>query len=433
MNCQFRVLTRGKSLLLRKLCVALLATLVIASTAASTAPSVAAGSYTPPTGAMFNNPMGSSEAKHRLAAHLRRTIASTPRHSIIRIAVYSFDRRDLGDALAAACRRKVTVQIVINDNWISGQVRRMKRLLGSNINPHWNDACHPRKKPDDPTSTKKPYSQPSFIKVCYRSCRLRGPGNQHMKIYMFSRAGSAENVIMVGSNNMTYYAADTHWNDTFTVRGKAAMFTTYSTIFRQLAEDKPVAQPYLVVRHGDLTTEFGPLQGVPRSQDPVARRLAGVNCRALGGTGTNGHTAIRIAMYAWVGDRGRYLARRVADLDRNGCVVRAILSGAGSEVKRILRRGGVQLRSADLNLDYNSETGFGETPWEHFTHEKWMALNGTWNGTPTRSVWTGSENWSDKSLHNDEVTLQIPRANAHRAYARHFDMMWSSRTYTRPL
>lgn len=427
----------GKLLLFRKHCVALLATIVVAlpvATVSGTAPAaVGAASYTPPVGAMFNNPMGSREAQHRLAGHLRRTIASTPRHSIIRIAVYSFDRRDLGDALVAACRRKVTVQIVINDNWISAQVRRMKRLLGTNIDPHWRDACHPRKKPADPDSTRKPYPEPSFIKVCYQSCRLRGPGNQHMKIYMFSKAGTRSNVIMVGSNNMTYYAARTHWNDMFTVQGGPGMFETYSLVIRQLAKDKPVKQPYLIARHGDLTTEFGPLRGVPRSQDPVARRLAGVGCRALPGTGTRGHTSIRIAMYAWVGDRGRYLARRVADLDRNGCVVRAILSGAGSEVKRILRRGGVALRSADLDTDQNSETGFGETPWEHFTHEKWMSLNGTWNGTPTRTVWTGSENWSDQSLHNDEVTLTIPRAGAHHAYARHFDLLWGSSRYTRPL
>ena len=81
------------------------------------------------------------------------------------------------------------------------------------------------------------------MKVCYRSCRLSGPGNQHMKFYMFSQAGSADNVIMVGSNNMTYYAANTHWNDMFTVIGRPAMFESYSTVFRQLAEDKKVPSP----------------------------------------------------------------------------------------------------------------------------------------------------------------------------------------------
>ena len=418
----------GDSNVFKKFCTVLLAVLVLTGSGA-----VAAAAYTPGQGALFNNPFGTQAAQHNLAAKLRNTIASAPKHSVIRIAVYSFDRKELGDALVAACDRHVAVQIVINDNWISGQVKRLQRRLGDKIDPRWNDRCNPRTKPENPESTKQPYPEPSFLKVCYRSCRLGGPGNQHMKIYMFSKAGNADNVIMVGSNNMTYYAARTHWNDMFTVQGRPAMFTSYSTVFRQLAEDKKVAQPYTVFTHGDLTTEFGPLQGVPRSADPVARRLAGVSCRATGGTGSNGRTVIRIAMYAWSGDRGRYLANRVAELRRKGCIVRAILSGARKDVKHALRRGDVALRSADLNLDDDEETGFGETPWEHFTHEKWMSLDGTWNGAPYRVVWTGSENWSDKSLHNDEVTLQIPRDGAHRSYARHFDMMWNSKTYTRPL
>ena len=62
-------------------------------------------------------------------------------------------------------------------------------------------------------------------------------------------------------------------------------------------------------------------------------------------------------MYAWVGDRGRYLAQKVAELDRKGCVVRAILSGARKEVKRVLRRGGVQMRSADLDPTTTSRPG----------------------------------------------------------------------------
>jgi phosphatidylserine/phosphatidylglycerophosphate/cardiolipin synthase-like enzyme len=418
----------GDRFVLKKLCVVLLAASLLVGSGA-----VAALAYTPEQGAAFNNPQGTREAKHRLAAKLRDTIDSAPKHSVIRIAVYSFDRRDLGDALVAACDRHVAVQVVINDNWISGQVKRLQQRLGTKIDPRWNDRCNPREKPKNPLSTKQPYPEPSFMKVCYRSCRLSGPGNQHIKIYMFSQAGAADNVIMVGSNTMTYYAANTHWNDMFTVFGSPAMFESYSLVFRQLAEDTKVAQPYLVFRHGDLTTEFGPLQDVPPSQDPVARRLAGVTCTAVGGTGENGHTVIRIMMYAWSGDRGRYLAQRVADLDRKGCIVRAILSGARKDVKRVLRAGDVALRSADLDLDDDDETGFGETPWEHFTHEKWMALDGTWGGAPYRGVWTGSENWSNKSLHNDEIVLQIPRAGAHRAYAKHFDALWDNPAWTRRL
>ncbi len=418
--------------MIRKLCLVVLSTMLLIGSGAVMVPTHA---YTPLPGAQFNNPLGNAEAKHRLAAKLRQTIRSAPRNSVIRIAVYSFDRKDLGDALVAACDRGVSVQIVINDNWISGQVLRLQRRLGADINPRYNDRCHPRDAPPDPTlpDARQPYPEPSFLKVCYRACRLAGPGNQHMKIYMFSKAGSASNVIMVGSNNMTYYAARTHWNDTITVKGSATMWADYGVVFRQLAEDVPVAKPYMVFRHGSLTTEFGPRPGVSFSQDPIARRLAGVSCRAKAGTGTNGRTVIRIAMYAWNGERGLNLAKRVARLRREGCVVRAILSGPGRAVRKTLRSAGVSIRSADLDLDLDPETGFGETRWEHFTHEKWMSLNGTWQGAPARIVWTGSENWSNLSLRNDEVTLQVRGGATHRSYTNHFEAMWSNPLHTRKL
>ena len=133
-------------------------------------------------------------------------------------------------------------------------------------------------------------------------------------------------------------------------------------------------------------------------------------------------------MYAWVGDRGRYLARKVADLSRKGCNIKAILSQPSKDVKRILKAGGVAIRSADLDLDDNPETGFGETPWEQFTHEKWMSVNGTWAGQQRKIVWTGSENWSGLSFLNDEVTIMIPRAEVWQQYDSHFDFVWNFRT-----
>lgn len=379
----------------------------------------AAHAYTPETEARFNDPSGSRAQQNTSMVHIRKTIRSARRGSIIRIATYTHNRADVTDALLDACRTKnVTVQVVLNDNHLSQTTKRLIRVLGTNTEPHWKDACNPRPKPEDPESTQRPHPDPSFVKICYQSCR-KGAGNQHMKFFLFSRAGEAENVVMVGSTNTTRWAAGVHFNDLFTQTGRAAMFRDYSTVHAQLARDQRVRHPYWKVRHGDLVTEFG---GVVRrgSRDPVAKRLAAVSCA--------GGTTIRIVMYAWVGDRGLYLARRVADLRRRGCTVRVILSGASAEVKTALRNGGVAMRSADIDLDGRSDTGFGDTRWDRFTHEKWMALDGTWAGLQQKVVWTGSENWSGLGYLNDEVTIRIPRAGVHRAYARHFEFLWSRRT-----
>ena len=379
----------------------------------------AAQAYTPETEARFNDPSGTRAQENTSMVHIRQTIRSTRKNSIIRIASYTHNRADITDALLDACRqRNVSVQIVLNDNHTSQTTKRLIRVLGTNTEPHWNDACNPRKKPADKNSTKEPHPDPSFVKICYQSCR-KGAGNQHMKFFLFSAAGATDNVVMLGSTNTTRWAAKVHFNDLFTQTGRAAMFRDYSKIHAQLARDRRMRNPYWKVRHGDLVTEFG---GVVRrgSRDPVAKRLAAVSCA--------GGTTIRIAMYAWTGDRGLYLARRVADLRRRGCTVRVILSGASSDVKTALRNGGVSMRSADMDLDGRSDTGFGETRWDRFTHEKWMSLDGTWNGSRQKIVWTGSENWSGLGYINDEVTIMIPRAGIHGAYARHFEFMWNNRT-----
>lgn len=397
----------------------------------------AAMAWEPRPGALFNDPSLGRRAADRLVNHVEAAINHARAGSVIRLASYSFDRRDVTDALLRACDRGVSVQMVLNDNWTSRQTKRLIRRLGTNIDPHYDDACHPvvppeetTESPEDPAESEVlPWHEPSFVKICYQSCR-NGAGNQHMKFYLFSRTGTSRNVIMVGSANLTGFAARVHWNDLFTVRGRGNMFDFYSGIFRELAEDRRVRQPYRRATFGDLTTEFGPLRGATQAEDPVARRLSRVRCRAIGDTGWRGHTVIRISMYGWHGERGRYLAGKVADLDRRGCQVTVIVSSAGRRVVGVLRRGGVAVRTADLDKDGDSRTGFDETAWEQFTHEKFMTLNGTWAGKGRRIVWTGSENWSGKSLMNDEVTLMIPRRGAYRDYVRHFEYEWAE--HTRP-
>ena len=375
----------------------------------------AAHAYTPQSGARFNDPSGGRAAENVSMVHIRRSIESAKKGSIIRIATYSHSRKDITNALINACKnRNVTVQVVLNDNFISKTTNRLRNVLGSNTEPHYKDACHPRSRKKG--ETKHP--DPSFVKVCFQSCR-KGAGNQHMKFYLFSETGDAKNVTMVGSHNIARYAAKTHFNDLFTQANRSGMFRDYSFIHHQLAQDRRVKKVYRKYTHGDLVSEFGAV--VARgAKDPVAKRLRNVSCA--------GGTQIRVIMYAWVGDRGLYLARRMADLRRKGCNIKVILSGASRDVKKALTSGGVSIRSADIDLDDNPDTGFGDTAWDRFTHEKWMSLNGGFAGKRQKVVWTGSDNWSGLSFLNDEVTIKIPRASVWAQYNSHFDFVWNNRT-----
>ena len=388
----------GVSHVLRKACAVLAtAAVLLASTAG-----VAAASYSPAPGPLFNNPRGSKPAKNRILNNVVAAINNTPRYATIRIAAYSFDRPDIGDALVAAHKRDVDVQMVLNDNWTSKQTLRLRRVLGTDPNRR------------------------SFVVICHSACR-GGAGNQHMKFYLFSKTGGVPNVTMIGSANLTGYGAVTQWNDMYTIVRDFAVRDLYTKMFEQLVRDRRVAKPYLFKKVGGFEHRFYPHPDTTADTDPEMRRLNHVSCRASGGTGRNGHTVIRIVMYGWHGTRGLYLADKLADLDRHGCDVRVILSDGGGRVYRHLKAGGALVKSADLDLNGNPNDGFEDSGYELFTHEKYMALSGGF-GTDHASwnVWTGSENWSNLALMNDEVTIRIQKRPAFEKYSANFDYIWKN-------
>jgi phosphatidylserine/phosphatidylglycerophosphate/cardiolipin synthase-like enzyme len=380
---------------LRKACAVLVTVAVLLGSAAA-----GAAAFTPSPGPLFNNPRGSKAAKNRILHHVVSAINATPRHGTIRIAAYSFDRKDVADALIAAHKRDVDVQMVLNDNWTSKQTRRLRRALGTDPNRR------------------------SFVVICAGSCR-GGAGNQHMKFYLFSKVGTVRDVTMIGSANLTGYGAAMQWNDMDTIVRNFAVRDLYTKIFEQLVRDRRVSHPYLVRNAGGFQHHFYPHPGTTKANDPELQRLDHVSCRAGAGTGRNGHTVIRIVMYGWNSSRGQYLAEKAADLARHGCDLRVILSDGGGRVYRILKAGGARVKSADLDLNGNSHDGFRNTGYELFTHEKYMALSGGFGGSHARNyVWTGSANWAGMAMLNDEVTIRIPGRSTFTKYQANFDYIW---------
>jgi phosphatidylserine/phosphatidylglycerophosphate/cardiolipin synthase-like enzyme len=358
-------------------------------------PSTAA--YSPAPGAVFNNPYGASAAQDRIVAHVREAVQNAPAGSTIRFAAYSFDRKDVADALLAAHDRGVHVQMVVNDNVISDQTLRIQGIIGK-----------------DPNSD-------SFVVICHGSCR-GGPGNLHSKFYLFTQTGDASDVVMVGSANLANAAAVVHFNDLYTVNNAPDMLSLYTSVFDQLKLDHRVANPYVTGTTGIYRSLFYPHPGTTRANDPVMQRLNAVRCAATGGTGANGHTVIRIEMYAWTGTRGKYIADKVVSLKRHGCNIRVILSRGGHVVAQTLRQAGIGVRTADVDTNHNGVL-------EHFTHEKLMTLSGTFENKATRVVWTGSENWADISTQNDEVVLRVPLASAYADYIQQFNSVWSGHSH----
>jgi hypothetical protein len=56
-----------------------------------------------------------------------------------------------------------------------------------------------------------------------------------------------------------------------------------------------------------------------------------------------------------------------------------------------------------------------------------MIVNGSFQRQPTRSVWTGSENWSAISFANEEVVVHFTNPGYYRAYYQQFGKLLRGR------
>lgn len=358
------------------------------------------GTYTPVTGAIFNRPIGTRYQEYAIFRHVNRTIDSTPPGATIRMAVYSFSHAATADRLVKAYKRGVNVQAIFNDHQSYGPERRLMRVLGTKA------------------------SKKSFAKFCTDSCRGY-KGQMHQKVFLFSKAGSASNIVMVGSNNMTANNAENQWSDIYTSAGDRALFWTYGGVFDEMKKDVVQSQPFLSARINAYRTDFYPNPSVVSPEtDPVWNDLNQISCGVpaagygVSVTDPDGTvrqtTAVRLSHHAWNGDRGIWLARKVGALKQAGCDVKVVYGvGIGGAVKAILENNGIPLKA-------NVVPGVR-------THQKVLTVNGTYAGNPAaKIVWNGSQNWSDGALKRDDTTLQVDNATVYDQYNANFEDMWAN-------
>ena len=364
-------------------------------------PASAASAYSPSDGPTFNNPKGNEAAKFRLLRRVERTIASTPRGHTIRIATYLMDRKITADRLIKAHRRGVNVKIVMDDGIKSAPSRRLRRVLGTNINHR------------------------SYARFCRNSCRGTR-GQMHSKIYMFSRAGGVNDVVMVSSANLNNGGARLGWNDLFTMTRKKRLYDKYLSIHQQMAKDRPVQPPgkrYQVSRVGRFESHFFPKPGVTRASDPVYRAMSRIHCRGVrGGAGRHGRTAVNVSMFWWSGDRGMYLARRLLALQREGCRISVTYGAPSNKVAAVLRRAAWRGKIALYDSrQHRNNDGIVDLR----VHTKYMLVNGHY--ATDHSAWkifTGTANWSAGSLTGgDEVMLRVNSRPGYRRYINHYDFV----------
>jgi hypothetical protein len=353
-----------------------------ASSAARVAPSAKKKAPTykgPGSGVTFNNANDSS--RWRNLRKVLNAIKHAPRGSSIRIITWSYFYSRGTDALIAAHKRGVSVRLVMAAAKAteSRDYKRLKKALGGSGN------------------AKRPYALKSGAKTCRATCRGHA-GTMHAKMFMFSRTGPAQDVIMWGSPNFTRASATLQWNDLFTMKNRPILYDYGISIFNQMWQDKDVAGPYTIVRDGNVGLGILPYRG---TGDWVSNELRDVKCTgATGGTGVHGRTQVLVAQAVIRGTIGNRISTYLKKLWDQGCDVKILYTIRGVKARKILigkgGRGPVPMRH------YVQDTN-GDGFYDKYLHMKVLVINGVkGTKTDTRFVMNGSENWADMARGSDE-------------------------------
>lgn len=410
----------------------------------------ASAAYAPAQGGTFNTPRpwGGYAANWRIVTKVEQAINHTrPRGNdplpIILISTYLLDRSESVDALIRACRRGVSVRVILDEDIDNRNSKRLIRVLnGDNVPDADGDGvadrrptagkCNrklagrsvvPRTSLTDaqalssvsvPTEESVTWGKDrSYVKKCEGSCRGAG-GNMHSKFYAFSNTGTARDVVMVSSSNLNRGGARNGWNDMYTMKGRPHSFAAYTAIHREMTDDNRAGGGKVEVRDGPFTSRFFPMRQASQANDPTLADLRKIGCRSA-----LGRTQIHVSMFWWAGRRGNYLADKLLDLARNGCGVSIIYGAPSRQIATRLRDAARRnlINLYDSRWDHNDD-GYNEVR----THAKYVLVKGRYGADAASwQVMTGTQNWVAGSLsRGDENSLNIALRSAHTQYVRNW-------------
>jgi phosphatidylserine/phosphatidylglycerophosphate/cardiolipin synthase-like enzyme len=364
--------------------------------------------YNPPQGTKFSHAFQRG-ASGRIKSHIIRTINSVPRGGQIRVMTWSFSSNAYLDALKAARKRGVSVQVILasGNNPYTLSYRGLKKAFGG-------------------LRYRKNTYRGSWVYRCKHSCRGTG-GTMHAKTFAFSQAYNTRWITMSGSGNFTDFAAKGQWNQLYTSSNDKAIYDAILRVFGQMKLDRPAKPRQLAIAFPTSTFYFTPLASYSSKYDFVYNALRGITCK--GAATQSGRTKIRISMYVWRDKRGDWMARQVRKLWNEGCDVRIIYAIMGTRNKAILYsprgRGRIPMRQT-IQVDEDHRPVW-------YLHQKYIAIAGH-IGTDTSDyqVYQGSFNFSDLGMRSDENMQRIEGYKNFSQYATDFNQIWVQRETRAP-
>ena len=324
------------------------------------APAAAADSFTPIPGPVFGDPTATS---NQILSRLLNNINHTPRNGTIRIVGYSFSMGRVADALLAAKRRGVHLQVVLDGHsraWSPST--RLAAVLGS-----------------DPT--KRDYLV--LTKGSARGTR----GVTHQKSWAFSKVGQTPYVTMVGSTNLTRYGMEVQYSDMYTYTNRKDVYDAFGSLQSRQKLDTPVPVPYMTWPWTSGSGYFFPHPTATYETDPVVARINSLP--------SDVNTNIRVAQFAWYDTRGIWIANALAAKKAAGATVTAVVGeSVGTGVKNILTRAGIPMYPGVFS---NKKR----------IHTKLMLASYLDATGPHTRIWTGSDNWTNQSFRNEETIVEV--------------------------
>jgi phosphatidylserine/phosphatidylglycerophosphate/cardiolipin synthase-like enzyme len=274
---------------------------------------------------------------------------------------YSFSVSQVSEALIAADRRGVHVQVVVDGRHSHAfeATQALEAALGGDRH------------------------RASFVVLTDRSARGT-VSHSHQKSWSFSQTGRSHHVVMVGATNLSVLGTTDQYSDMYTFVDRPDVWRAFSTIFRAQARDRPVPDPAVTDRLGRDTAYFFP--GFSMSDDPIADTIAALPA--------DPSTQVRIVMYAWHPPRGQ----RLVDL-----LLEKLKGGASVEIVR----GPFVRQPLDALIAAGAKVHPGVFAGGDHVHDKLMIVEDSRDGHTEHFVTTGSDNWGNVSFVRDDVDVKI--------------------------
>lgn len=385
----------------------LLIIMAVTSVAVYTPTPVAA--YEPTEGVLFNDTNSTLTAdKYKLVNHIHTAIDNAPTGSTIRIVTFHFTLDGSVSAMKRAASRGVNVKVIVGGVQDSPQIAELQRILGTDM------------------------SKGSYAIRCLNACTSATPDDgslMHSKFMTFSKTGTANNVSMITSSNLTKGQVTMGTNDIYTVNENPELYSKLNTYFDKLRTREVYSGPTIIqpIKRHDLYI----FPGIDPANDPFMNMLNSVDCSRTPsvGYGTNGKTVIEIIMFAWLTDRAD-IARKLNTMSQSGCIVRVILTSheSGPVVIERLLENGSEVRLRNGARDVNGDGVFDGQ--DTYIHSKLIMVNGVYAGdTSKKFVFTGSTNFTKTGQNqNDNLSILIHREGIYDSYKTNFNRIFTAAT-----